>query len=123
MEGLLLAAREEGALGKTFVLAGPRAVTSAEMLDAVSRSLGAKVRTLAIPMTPLMWTAALLEGTLGRVGIQPPLHRRRMDFFRKSFEFSLEAARRFGYAPRVELDAGMRSTADWYVERGLIARP
>jgi nucleoside-diphosphate-sugar epimerase len=45
-----------------------------------------------------------------------------MDFFRKSFDFSLEAAAGFGFEPRVGLDQGMRATADWYVEQGLVSR-
>jgi nucleoside-diphosphate-sugar epimerase len=122
LDGLLHATREDAALGQTFVLAGPQAVTSRDMLEAVARALGVTVRTLRVPMAPLMLTAALLEGTLGRVGIQPPLHRRRMDFFRKSFEFSLEEAAGLGFKPRVGLDEGMRATARWYVERGLVTR-
>ena len=74
-------------------------------------------------MAPLMALAALLENTLGRAGIQPPLHRRRMDFFRKSFEFSLRDAAAIGFKPRVGLDEGMRGTAAWYVERGMVKAP
>ena len=72
-------------------------------------------------MAPVMWTAAVLEGVLRPLGVQPPLHRRRMDFFRKSFEFSLEAAREaIAYAPCVGLDEGMTATARWYREQGLL---
>ena len=56
------------------------------------------------------------------LGIQPPLHRRRMDFFRKSFAFALDEAFELGFKPRVPLDEGMRATARWYRERGLIAQ-
>ena len=65
--------------------------------------------------------AAVLEGALRPLGIQPPLHRRRMDFFRKSFAFSLEEASALGYRPRVGLDEGMEATARWYMERGLVS--
>jgi len=64
----------------------------------------------------------VLEGVLRPLGVQPPLHRRRMDFFRKSFGFSLEEARRLGYQPRIGLEEGMRATARWYLERGLLER-
>lgn len=121
LAGLLHAAREERALSRTFVLAGPRAVTSREMLEAVSRALGETARTLRLPMAPLMLAAAVLEGTLGPLGVQPPLHRRRMDFFRKSFEFLLDESASFGFAPSVELDDGMKATAWWYVEQGLLS--
>ncbi|MCZ6782094.1 MAG: hypothetical protein O7G30_02190, partial [Proteobacteria bacterium] len=70
---------------------------------------------------PLMLAAAVLERTLGPLGVQPPLHTRRMDFFRKSFEFSLDETACFGFEPRVGLDAGMKATARWSVEQGLVS--
>jgi nucleoside-diphosphate-sugar epimerase len=121
ISGLLLAAREERAVGRTFVLAGREPVTTRAMLEAVARSIGRPPRIVRLPLAPLMLTAAVLEGVLRPLGIQPPLHRRRMDFFRKSFAFSLEEAGAVGYDPRVDLDEGMRATARWYLERGLVS--
>jgi nucleoside-diphosphate-sugar epimerase len=119
--GLLLAAREERALERTFVLAGRQPVTTRAMLQAVARSLGRPPRIVRVPLAPLLLTAGVLEGALRPLGIQPPLHRRRMDFFRKSFAFSLEEASALGYKPRVGLADGMKATARWYVERGLVS--
>jgi nucleoside-diphosphate-sugar epimerase len=119
--GLLGAARKEQALGRTFVLAGREPVTTRAMLEAVSRSLGRPPRIVRVPLAPLELTAALLEGTLRPLGVQPPLHRRRLDFFRKSFAFSLEEALALGYKPEVGLDGGMRATARWYVDQGLVS--
>jgi dihydroflavonol-4-reductase len=63
----------------------------------------------------------VLEGTLRPLGVQPPLHRRRMDFFRKSFCFTMaEAHEAIGYAPSVDLGSGMAATARWYLERGFL---
>lgn len=121
LSGLLLAARSAEAQGCTFVLAGREPVTSRAMLEAVLRSLDRPLRILRVPLGLLLLTATLLEGTLRPLGVQPPLHRRRMDFFRKSFRFGLEEAGRLGYQPRTELEEGMRATARWYLERGLIA--
>jgi nucleoside-diphosphate-sugar epimerase len=118
--GLLLAARSPVAPGRSFVLAGPEAVTSAAMLEAVMRSLDRDGRTLRLPLAPLMGAARVMEGVLRPLGVQPPLHPRRMDFFRRSFSFSLEEAKELGYQPRVGLDEGMEATAEWYLERGLI---
>ncbi len=75
-----------------------------------------------LPLSPLMFIALVLETVLSPLGIQPPLHRRRMDFFRKSFAFSLAEARELGFKPRVDLAEGMRATAGWYRERGLIGQ-
>jgi nucleoside-diphosphate-sugar epimerase len=121
LTGLMMAAGEERAVGRTFVLAGTPPVTTRAMLEAVSRSLGRRPRIIRVPLAPLMLAAALLEGSLRPLGIQPPLHRRRMDFFRKSFSFSLEEASTLGYRPQVELDEGMRATARWYLDHGLVS--
>jgi nucleoside-diphosphate-sugar epimerase len=119
--GLLLAARSPSAPGRSFVLAGPEAVTSRAMLEAVLRSLDRDGRVLRLPLAPLMAAARVLEGVLRPLGVQPPLHPRRMDIFRRSFAFTLEEAKELGYQPRVGLDEGMQETAQWYLERGLVS--
>jgi nucleoside-diphosphate-sugar epimerase len=121
VEGMLIAAREERALGRTFVLAGPEPVTTRAMLGAVSNAMGRPSRIIRLPMAPLQVAAVLLEGTLRPLGVQPPLHPRRLDFFRKSFAFSLEEARAFGFEPSVGLDEGMHATFRWYRDRGLLS--
>jgi nucleoside-diphosphate-sugar epimerase len=121
VDGLLRAAREERALGRTFVLAGPEPVTTRAMLDAVANAMGRSLRVIRLPLAPLRVAAALLEGALRPIGVQPPLHPRRLDFFRKSFAFSLEEATALGYEPRVGLDEGMQATARWYLDRGLVS--
>ena len=45
--------------------------------------------------------------------------RRRVDFFTKSRAFSIDKAReQLGYRPAVDLETGLRRTADWYQEHG-----
>jgi len=54
-------------------------------------------------------------------GIEPPIYRRRVDFFTKSRAFSIAKAQRMlGYRPTVRLEEGVRSTADWYRAEGWI---
>jgi nucleoside-diphosphate-sugar epimerase len=53
------------------------------------------------------------------LGLEPPLHRRRVDFWTKSRAFTIEKARRLlGYDPKVDLDEGVRRTAAFYREAG-----
>lgn len=121
VEALRRAARSESALGRTYVLAGPRPVTTREMAESAARALGVRPPRLGIPLAPLLAAAATTEAVLRPLGVQPPLHRRRMDFFRKSFAFSGEPARTIlGWKPEVELEEGMRTTACWYREQGLL---
>jgi nucleoside-diphosphate-sugar epimerase/SAM-dependent methyltransferase len=115
IEVLVAAATRPEAAGKTFVVAGPKAITTREMVEAIGRELGKKGSSLTVPFGP-MWLAALaMELTLRPLGIQPPLHRRRMNFFALSFAFSCDQARReLGFTPRVSFEEGVRRTADWY---------
>lgn len=120
-EGLLAAAESADAAGELFVLAGPEPVTSNRMARAVAEALGVSSPRLRLPLWPFALLATVLEFTLRPVGIQPPLHRRRLDFFRKSFELSTRKAKEtFGFSPAVDFEEGARRTAEWYRREGLL---
>ena len=121
IEGLLLAATAEKALGEVFVLSGKDAPTTNDMVDAIAAQFGHKVPNLKAPLGLFLLAAWILEHTLRPLGIQPPLHRRRMDFFRKSFTFSTrKAADLLGFEPKVPFGEGAAKTAQWYEEAGLL---
>ena len=121
IEGLRLAATKEAAVGNTFVMAGPNAVTTEEMIRCICRAANVSVPRLRVPLPPLMATAAMMEAVMRPLGIQPPLHRRRMNFFVKSFQFSCDDARHLlGYEPSVSVEEGMRRTHEWYQQMNLL---
>jgi nucleoside-diphosphate-sugar epimerase len=117
--GFLLAlARPEG-VGEAFILAGPRYVTQLELARMIAQATGGRVLPFRIPASPLRWAAAVCEAACVPLGIEPPLHRRRVEFWTKSRAFSSEKARRLlGYAPRVDLEEGLARTAASYREAG-----
>ncbi|HEX8374494.1 MAG TPA: NAD-dependent epimerase/dehydratase family protein [Geminicoccaceae bacterium] len=118
-DGLLLAALSPAALGDVFLLPGKDAVTTDEMVAAVAAAVGRPAPTVRAPLWPFMVAADVLERTLRPLGVQPPLHRRRMDFFKKSFRLSGEkAARVLGFTPRVGFREGAERTARWYEQVG-----
>lgn len=107
--------------GETFVLAGPEAVETREMVALVAEAVGREPPRVRLPLWPFVGAAVVLETVLRPLGIQPPLHRRRLDFFRKSFSLSTERARRIlGFEPDVGFREGARRTAEWYTRRGLL---
>jgi nucleoside-diphosphate-sugar epimerase len=94
-------------------------VTQAQLAAVIARHTGGRVLPFHIPATPLRWAAALCELVCIPLGIEPPLHRRRVEFWTKSRAFSIEKARRLlGYAPAVDLDEGVARTAASYREAG-----
>jgi nucleoside-diphosphate-sugar epimerase len=121
VDALQLAASQEQAVAKTLVLAGRQPHSTREVFAAIAAALDKSEPKMRVPLAPLMLVAWVLEGAMRPLGIQPPLHRRRMDYFRKSFAFQGDAAREaLDFSPCVELDRGMAETAAWYREQGLL---
>jgi nucleoside-diphosphate-sugar epimerase len=121
---LLLAATHEAAPGETFVLPGEEVLTTRQMVEVIGGVMGRKVSRLHLPMWPFVAAATAFEAVFKPLGIDPPLHRRRLDFFRKSFVFSTDKARRvLGFQPRIAFRDGARDTAEWYARQGLLGRP
>ena len=75
--------------------------------------------TLHLPVWPFWLAGAACEGLCAPFGIEPPLFRRRVDFYTKSRAFDTARARaEVGYNPQVGLREGIRRTLDWYRAQG-----
>ena len=122
VEGLRRAAAAAAeASREPMVLAGPSAVTTREMVEAISAAVDRPAPRLRLPIGPLMVAAMVSERVLRPLGIQPPLHPRRMNFFVKSFRFTCDTARRaIAFDPRVSFEEGAARVATWYRQQGLL---
>lgn len=121
VDGLLQSAVHPAAANRLFLLAGIEPVTTNQMVAAISRRLGASPPRFRAPMFPFLVAAIVLEKTMRPLGIQPPLHRRRLDFFKKSFTLSTQLAKQtFGFSPKEDFLQGALKTADWYKEMGYL---
>jgi nucleoside-diphosphate-sugar epimerase/2-polyprenyl-3-methyl-5-hydroxy-6-metoxy-1,4-benzoquinol methylase len=119
---LLSLALHPEAPGKVFLLAGREAVSTNDMVVAVAAAVDTAAPKLRLPLAPLLGVATLMEVTLRPLGIQPPLHRRRMDFFRKTFSLRPTRAAELGIVPHTSFREGARATAEWYRAAGLLRR-
>ncbi len=121
IDGFLQAAEHPAAAGEVFLLAGRDVLSTNEMIASIAQALGRPAPRIRVPLWMLMLLAVVLETTMKPLGKQPPLHRRRMDFFVKSFVLSGEkAARLLDYRPRTSFSEGAVATAAWYREQGLL---
>jgi nucleoside-diphosphate-sugar epimerase len=101
------------------LVCGPSYVTQAELAALVARHTGGSVLPFRIPARPIQWAGDLVEAICVPLGLEPPLHRRRVDFWTKSRAFTIAKARRLlGYEPKVSLDEGIARTAASYREAG-----
>jgi dihydroflavonol-4-reductase len=113
--GLLAACAQPAAHGQTIVLAGSEKITTNSMVSAVSEAVGNEKRIARVPLWPFTLAALFFESTFTPLGLKPPLHRRRLDFFKKSFSFSNTRAEQvLDFRPQVEFKEGARQTAQWY---------
>jgi nucleoside-diphosphate-sugar epimerase len=119
VDGFLLALDRPEAVGESFLVCGPSYVSQSELAALVAKHTGGRVLPFRIPARPIQWAGDLVEAICVPFGLEPPLHRRRVDFWTKSRAFTIEKARRLlGYVPKVDLDEGIARTAAWYREAG-----
>jgi nucleoside-diphosphate-sugar epimerase len=63
----------------------------------------------------VLWAAHACDAICRPLGISPPLYPRRVHFFCKDRAADISKARELlGYAPRIGLEEGIRTTAEWY---------
>ena len=121
IKGFFLTTQSEKALGQVFLLSGKKPVTTSEMVETIAHELGVGAPKLKLPLYPFLFSAMIMELTLRPLGIQPPLHRRRMDFFRKSFSLSARKSREIlGFEPDYSFGEGVAKTIRWYEENGFL---
>jgi dihydroflavonol-4-reductase len=117
--GFLLALDRPEAVGEAFLVCGPSYVSQSALAALIAKHTGGRVLPFRIPARPLQWAGDVVEAVCVPLGLEPPLHRRRVDFWTKSRAFTIDKARRLlGYEPKVDLDEGIARTAAWYREAG-----
>jgi nucleoside-diphosphate-sugar epimerase len=118
----VLAAVHQRAAGQTFIIGGDGYLPLRELILAIARHLQVPPPGFRLPLGPVELLARACEALCRPFNIEPPLHRRRMSFFRNNRGFSIDKARRMlGYEPQVTLDDGLERTIAWYESRGLLA--
>lgn len=119
VRGIALAGEKEEAIGEIFTIGGNEYVPLRDMVDKISAIYDKPVSKASIPVWPVWWAGVLCEIVCKPLGINPPIYRRRLDFFTKDRAFDISKAKRLlGYEPQVPLDEGLKITGEWYLEKG-----
>jgi dihydroflavonol-4-reductase len=119
VEGFRLCGEVPAAANRTYLLAGGEVTTLNELVGLIAGEAGVARPTGRWPVWPVWLAGAMCEALCVPLRIEPPLYRRRVDFFTKSRAFDIARARReIGYAPQVGLRDGIRRTLAWYRGQG-----
>ena len=119
--GILKCGELDEAVGEIFILGGENHVTLNEFVEQIANVVGGRIPHLRIPLGPVSLAAVVVETVCRPLGIEPPLHRRRLEFFSKHRAADISKARRIlGYTPEVPLPDGLARTAKWYRDQGLL---
>jgi nucleoside-diphosphate-sugar epimerase len=119
VRGFLLCLDREQAVGEAFIVGGEEYVPLRRLAELVAEELGVPAPRLRLPLWPFELAASACEAVFPRLGLEPPLHHRRLSFYRNQRAFRIDKARRLlGFEPRVPLREAIARTARWYAEHG-----
>jgi len=121
VDGIRLAGEVEAAVGQPYILGGEKWTTLREFVNLVAETLGVRPPRWRLPVWPVYLAGFLCEKICIPLGVEPPIYRRRVEFFTKDRAFDISKAKaELGYRPKVDLAEGVRRTAQWYKEHGIL---
>ena len=78
-------------------------------------------RALRLPAWPFFALAAVCESICRPLGLEPPLHKRRVAFYTKDRSFDTSKLQNtLGYQVKWTDELGLAETARWYRDNGLL---
>jgi nucleoside-diphosphate-sugar epimerase len=110
-DAFLRACTAPSAVNQELIVAGPKAVPLREMLQTIAQVANRPAFGPRLPLKPMLALAAVVEDTCKVLKINPPIYRRRMDFYLNDAAFdSRHAQTVLGWQPKVDLPEGFAAT-------------
>lgn len=121
VDAFVLAMEDGKGDGEAYLIADEQYLQIEDLVLRVGRALGVDVRIPHYPVWPVVAVGHVVEKACKPLGIVPPIFPRRVDWYRQNRAFRIDKAKRdLGYQPRVGIDEGLRRTAEWYRQEGLL---
>ncbi|MGB5633946.1 MAG: NAD-dependent epimerase/dehydratase family protein [Waterburya sp.] len=117
IEGILRCGTYDKASGKIYILTGVKPITLNHFVQEIADVVEAPFPKLRLPVMPVYWCGYICELICKPFGINPPIYRRRVDFFRKTRSFDISKAQeQLSFTPTTEFKKALKTTADWYTQ-------
>ena len=106
------------AVGEALIIAGPEICTLAELIELIRLECGSRSYGIRLPLGPMVILSGIVEDVCSKFGFDPPIYRRRMDFFTSDSAFDIsKAIGTLGWSPAIGLKEGVRLTYNAYKDR------
>jgi len=117
ISAFLLCARRPEAIGRSYNIAGERPVTIRELATAIAHAMDKELPAGSIPLWLANLAADIFAALPGFQGESAPLTRSRVKFLTNSRVYNCNCAENeLGFKANVDLEKGMRLTAEWYAK-------
>jgi nucleoside-diphosphate-sugar epimerase len=117
-DAIILTATHPKAQGEVFICGNIEPIGIAEMARTIARCYGRNLRIVRAPAWPVFLAADVTTAICKPLGIEPPLHRRRVAFYTKDRAFDTRKIREtLGWQPRYSNQTGLEQTARGYLDQ------
>lgn len=117
----ILAMENKDVNGEVFIIAGDTVMPLRDLAKMIAKKCKVREPWIKLPVKPMQWAGTLCEIMCAPFGIEPPLYRRRVDFFTKDRSFNTDKARRLlGFSSKQEVSAELDDILDWYYKNNYI---
>ena len=114
VDAMELAATQEAAIGRTYVIGDDAPVTLRTLVGEISKLSNVRVPGLHVPVWVMNGLGLLAEIAFSPLRREPPISRRTLRFFVGNTAFDTSRSRReLGFAPRYTLADGLRAYIKW----------
>jgi nucleoside-diphosphate-sugar epimerase len=116
-----LAEKAPAAKGQAYIIADEHYYHIKDIVLEIAKIMKVDLKVRHYPFWLLYSISTVVELLYKPLPADPPLFRRRADWFRQNRAFKIDKARAdLGYAPRIDLTEGLTRTYDWYKANGYL---
>jgi nucleoside-diphosphate-sugar epimerase len=110
-QAFLRACISPAAANQELIVAGPKAVPLRNLLETLARAANRRAFGPRLPLEPMLALAGFIEDLCAKFKVNPPLYRRRMDFYLNDAAFDSQRAQEtLEWQPKVDLPEGLAAT-------------
>ena len=104
-------------IGELFIVGGERTVTLEYTMQTIAKYYRVNLLPFKIPVKPVQLLGSFVEKVCHPFGIEPPLHKRRVDFYVKNRSFDCSKANKIlQFTPSFNFEDEAKFVAKWYLD-------